>query len=226
MLAELLLVVFSGMTWILRPELGLWFTLVALLPAGVRLAAGMRPFKRTPFDWLILIFLITAWIGYWAAYDKTTAWIKVWMIVTAVLFYYALRAQPRENLIWVSCIFFCFGVGISLYFFLTHDFISLPRKLEFVNSIGRWVMGNRPQFGWMPIHPNYVAGLIAITVPFGFYPAWKLISGNITSCKCVTPGNYCPWDSACLFLRFLWLLLAALFWLSSVGRGPGCYGKS
>ena len=35
-------------------------------------------------------------------------------------------------------------------------------------------MAVRPQSSWTPIHPNYVAGLIAITTPFIFYPVWKL----------------------------------------------------
>jgi len=160
------------------PEFGLWSILIALIPWILRMTSGIFPFRRTSFDWLIVIFLITAWTGYWASYDKTAAWSKIWLIVIAVLLYYSLAAQANENLIWISSIFFCLGVGVSIYFFLTHDFVSIPRKLEFVNRIGRWIMENRPQVTWTPIHPNYVAGVVAITTPFGFHPAWKL-SKNI-----------------------------------------------
>ena len=132
------------------------------------------PFKRTSFDWLIAIFLVTAWVGYWAAYDRTTAWSKFGLIILAALLYYAISAQPKENLVWISAIFFGLGVGVALYFFLTHDFVTAPRKLEFVNSIGRWVMGIRPQVQWMSIHPNYIAGIVAITTPFIVYPVWML----------------------------------------------------
>jgi hypothetical protein len=34
-------------------------------------------------------------------------------------------------------------------------------------------MNVRPQFGWTPIHPNYVAGMIAVTIPFIYYPIWE-----------------------------------------------------
>lgn len=100
------------------------------------------------------------------------------MIVTAVLLYYSLSTQSRENLVWVSLFFFCVGVGTSLYYFLTHDFVAAPRKLEIVNDIGRWVMSVRPQTAWTQIHPNYVAGIIAVTIPFIIYPVIKFRNNN------------------------------------------------
>jgi len=139
----------------------------------LRLLARWLPFRRTPFDWLIVLFLATAWVGYWAAYDKVTAWNKVWLIVLAILLYYVLAGQPRERLEGICILLFCIGAGVSIYFFLTHDFVILPRKLEFVNRIGRWVMEMRPRLGWAPIHPNYVAGIAAIMTPFVLYPARK-----------------------------------------------------
>jgi len=179
-LVDLLLVIVGGAIWIFKPELGLWSILIALLPWILRIISGDFPFRRTSFDWLIAIFLATAWVGYWASYDEMVAWSKVWLIVVAVLLYYSIASQPQENLVWVSGFFFCIGVGVAIYFFLTHDFVSLPRKLKFVNDIGLWIMKIRPGLDWTPIHPNYVAGVIAITVPFIFYPIWKL-NKNITS---------------------------------------------
>jgi len=173
-LVDFLFVLLGGVVWMLVPEFGLWSILIALTPWMLRMIAGTFPFRRTSFDWLMAIFLITAWTGYWASYDKTAAWNKVWLIFIAVLLYYSLAAQAKENLVWISGVFFCLGVGVSIYFFLTHDFVSLPRKLEFVNGIGRWIMENRPQVTWTPIHPNYVAGVVAITTPFVFHPVWKL----------------------------------------------------
>ena len=149
-------------------------------PVDIKESAGVFPFRRSSFDWLIAVFVATAWVGYWAAYDQTTAWSKFWLIVASVLLYYSLAAQPKENLVWISGVFFCLGVGVSIYFFLTHDFVSLPRKLKLVNELGRWLMQNRPPLMWTPIHPNYVAGIVAITTPFVFYPVWKL-KNNIKS---------------------------------------------
>jgi len=145
----------------------------------LRLLARWIPFRRTPFDWLIVLFLATAWVGYWAAYDQVTAWNKVWLIVLAVLLYYVLAGQPRERLEGICIFLFCIGVGVSIYFFLTHDFVALPRRVELVNRIGRWLMEVRPGAGWTPIHPNHVGGVVAITIPFILYPARKLLKrGN------------------------------------------------
>lgn len=172
--SNLLIVLICGAIWIIRPQFGSWFILIALLPWGFRIIAGSLPFERTSLDWFIAIFLVTALVGYWAAYDKPTAWNKVWLIVTAILVYYALVAQPKENWFGLTILLFCISIGISVYYFLTYDFIAVPRKLELVNRIGSWLMGVRPQTEWVPIHPNYVAGLAAITAPFIFYPALML----------------------------------------------------
>ena len=172
-LADLLLVLGCAVVCMLRPEVSRLIMLAALLPWAARLAAGVFPFRRSSLDWLIALFLITACVGFWAAYDRPTAWNKMWLIVGAVLLYYALAAQPRENFIWIAVLFFCLGVGISVHFFLTYDFSAAPRKLELANRIGRWLMEVRPETGWKPIHPNYTAGLAAISAPFIILPLWE-----------------------------------------------------
>jgi hypothetical protein len=172
-LADFVLVLISGAVWMVQPEWGLWIILVALLPWVARLVSGGFPFQRSSLDWLIAIFLITAWIGYWASYDRTTAWSKIWFVVLGVLVFYALSAQPRQNRVGISNILFAMGVGVSIYYLLTHDFAAAPRKLEFVNALGLGIMSVRPQMGWTPIHPNYVAGIIALTVPFVLYTIWE-----------------------------------------------------
>lgn len=160
-----------------KPEWGIWFILIALLPLLLRVMAG--GFQFEPVDWLVAVFAATAWTGYWAAYDQAAAWNKAWLVMTAVLLYFSLKAQPRSNRFGVSVFLFCLGVGISFYYFLTHDFIALPRKLEFVNQLGRWIMTVRPQTGWTPIHPNYVAGMSALTTPFIFHAAGSIRKRNI-----------------------------------------------
>jgi len=176
-LVELITIVLGGAVWMIKPGWGIWFVLIALLPLTLRIISGGFLFK--PIDWLVIVFVITAWVGYWAAYDHATAWNKAWMVVTGVLLYFSLRAQPKQNLFQVSISLFCIGVGVSFYYFLTHDFVAVPRKLEFVNSFGRWIMNIRPSTGWTPIHPNYVAGMIAVTVPFIIHPIWDIRKRNV-----------------------------------------------
>jgi len=206
-LADLLLVLISGLARVAIPQNGIWFTVIACLPWVLRASARSFPFRRTVFDWLIAVFVLTAAIGYWAAYDKDTASKKFWVLLLAVLLYYALSGQPRENLGWVARIFFSIGVGVSIYFFLTHDFIALPRKLPWVNSIGLWIMQVRPPVPWKPIHPNYVAGIAAITAPFAFYPKWR--SGKSAD----------RWGSALQVLLSLGLMLMGFTLVMTTSRG-------
>jgi hypothetical protein len=170
-LADLILVFFSACLWIFRPDISILPVIIlAILPWIVRVTIGLFPFRRTALDLLVLTFLVTGLVGYWAAYDPKAAWTKAWLICFAVLLYYALAGQPSENLELVCLLFSCIGLGVSIYFFLTHDFVAQPRKVEVVNEIGRWIMAVRPRLGWTAIHPNYVAGIAAITTPFTLYP--------------------------------------------------------
>ncbi len=168
-LVELGVVALSGAALCLDPQIGNWAIAASLLPWGFRFAVGAPLFKRSRLDPLLAIFVITAFTGFWAAYDRFAALQKLYFLLIAVVLYFALRSQPKENLPWVSLGFFAIGVGIAGYFFLTHDFIAVPRKIEMVNVIGRLIMRIRPNLGLIAIHPNYVAGFAAIAAPFGFY---------------------------------------------------------
>ena len=167
-LIDLLLVIMSAAAWMLIPRFGIGFSLIALLPWVLRLLAGYFPFQRTPFDWLIAIFLITAWVGYWAAYDKTAAWIKVWLIVSSVLLYYALSAQPKQNFGFLSFLSFCFALAVSIYFFLSYDFTGGA------GGLAAWWMNHRPQVNGPAIPPGHTSGLLVISSIFAFYWLWTI----------------------------------------------------
>ena len=166
-LADLLLVMMSAAAWMLIPLYGIGFSLIALLPWILRFLAGYLPFQRTPVDWLIAIFLVTACVGYWAAYDKSAAWVKVWLIVSAVLLYYALSAQPKQNLGFLSFLSFCFALALSLYFCLTYDFAGIGGRF------GGWWTNHRPHVDWPAIHYGDVLGLILISAILAFYWLWN-----------------------------------------------------
>ena len=166
-LTDLLLVMMSAAAWMLIPRFGILFSLIALLPWVLRYLAGHLPFQRTPFDWLIAIFLVTVCVSSWAAYDKTTAWIKVGLIVSAVLLYYALSAQPKQNLEFLSFLSFCFAIALSLYFCLTYDFAGSGGRFAI------WWTYHRPHVDWPAIHHVDVLGLVLISTILAFYWLWN-----------------------------------------------------
>jgi len=141
-LAELVTVLLSGLIWMIRPEAGLWLLLVVLFPWGLRLVSGVSPFPRTQFDGFLAVFVITAEVGYWAAYNEPAAWGKFWLIIGTIFLYYALIAQPEENLVHISNILCGIGIGVAVYFLLAPNVTA---------------------------HPGYVSGIVLLTGLFVFY---------------------------------------------------------
>jgi len=203
-LTDLLLVIVSAAAWMLIPRFGIAFSLIAFLPWILRSLAGHLPFQRTPLDGLIAIFLVTAWVGYWAAYDKPAAWVKVWLIVNAVLLYYALSAQPKRNLEFLSFLSFCFALVLSLYFCLTYDFEGSGGK------IAAWWMTYRPHVDWPAIHYDDILGLVLISAILAFYWLWN------TSQK--------AFGSVAVLMRLFLLVgmgIVALVFMFTISRGIG-----
>jgi hypothetical protein len=162
-LVDLFLVILSGVAWIVIPAFGLWFTLLALLPWGLRWLRLGFPFCRTPFDWVMAILFVTAWVGYWVSYDRSSAWVKVGLVMTAILMYFALSAQPKKDVELLSLLCFAAGTFISIYYVLTSDFAEEPGRFGLL-----W-MRIRPEVSWPPIPRGYVSGLISITSIFSVY---------------------------------------------------------
>jgi hypothetical protein len=122
--------------------------------------------RRTPFDWLLLIFFITAVVGVWAAYDRSRAWLKFGIIIAAIVLFYILAWQRRRNVWWVSGLLGITSSLIAAYFLLTHDWGSWPADIDILNRIGVWWMGIRPPVSLLTLHPNIAGGMIAMLLPF------------------------------------------------------------
>jgi O-antigen ligase len=165
-LAELALVFSCGVACFAWPQLGGLPLLLALLPWLLRLIARQRILQRTPLDIPILIFLATALVGTWAAYDTSAGLAKLWIVLSAVLLYYAIVRQSRRNLWVVAGALSLLGAFLALYFFLSHDWVAQPADLEVLNRLGSGWMSVRPSLPLASIHPNKVGGLLAMLAPF------------------------------------------------------------
>ncbi len=155
----------AGALWYNWPGLGGWPLLIALLPWAARLLTGQHPFRRTRFDPLVLLFLLTAFLGVWTGYDRAAAWAKFWLILDGVLLYYALTGQPPENRALVSGLVGAFGAGVAGYFLLVHNWAAQPAKFAALNQIGLQWMAVRPTLHTHALHPNVAAGIAALGAP-------------------------------------------------------------
>jgi hypothetical protein len=113
-----------------------------------------------------LLFLATAGIGVWSAYDRPVAWAKFWLIVGALLLFYAmfdgtLLDNPPHA--WLLTIF---GIGVATYFLLTHDWEAGVIKYAIINRMGVALQAPFPTLPGHRMHPNVVGGMVAMTVPY------------------------------------------------------------
>lgn len=167
-LLDLILVVVSGVIWYLQPGLGIWMLLIALLPWMLRLAAGRFPFSRTTFDLPLLIFLLTALIGVWASYNPSAARAKFWILISALLIYYALAGQSRDNLSYATGLISLVGLAIAVSFLLEHDWQDQGADLGVINRLGLLWLSIKPDVTAPSFQPNTAGGLLAVLFPFPF----------------------------------------------------------
>lgn len=168
---DLACAVAAGGLWFALPRLGAAGVIplaVGLAPWAVRLAWSGRLTRRTAFDLPLALFLVTAVAGVWAAFDRSAAWTKLWLLVGGVLLFYALsNAEPRgmatgQRVGLVGAL----GAGVTLAFLLTHDWDALPAKVDALTRLGKALQGPFPGLTGERLHPNIAAGTLVLTLPF------------------------------------------------------------
>ncbi|MCP4358808.1 MAG: O-antigen ligase family protein [Chloroflexi bacterium] len=165
-LADLALVALGGFLWFNYPELSWQPLLLVLAPWFIRLLYGKFPFQRTPLDLFIFIFLITAVISLYAAFNPLLAWQKWWLLLSSVFLFYTVAGQPKENHVVMGMILSLGGGVTAVYFFSTQDWQQYPAGLGILNEVGMVWMGIRPTIPGTVMHPNVAASLMAMSFPF------------------------------------------------------------
>lgn len=130
--------------------------------------------RRTPFDWPLALFLLTAVGGVWVAYNRTAAASKFWLLLIALMLFYMLAGQPVRNLTRITGLLAALAVLVAIFFLLSHDWRAFPVKFQLVNRISQAWMAVRPEVGFTPLHPNVAGSLMAMLWPF--FPALALVA--------------------------------------------------
>ena len=178
-LTELILVVLGIAAGLVFPRyLGLIILLICL-PLFLRLVLGKFSIQRTNFDIWVALFLLTAIVGIWVAYNQRYAIQKFLFILAAIGLFYAIARQPKKNL-WII-IAGMGGIGglITALFYLTQDLSRFPADLDFVNQVNQKWMEIRPAINAESIvddrfvNPNIIGGIVALFVPIALAIALK-----------------------------------------------------
>jgi tetratricopeptide (TPR) repeat protein len=132
----------------------------------------LRSLRHIPAKFPLLIFLISAGVGVWAAYDAANAWAKFGLMALAALLYIVLACWPAQRMGAVAGLISGVGVVIALYFLLTSDWTQTPADLGILNRLGLAWMKLRPTLPGPTLHPNIAGGLIAAFIPLTLWVAW------------------------------------------------------
>lgn len=155
----------AGALWYALPQLGAWPLVLALLPWGLRVVLTGRLTRTTPFDFLLLLFLLLSGLAVWTSYDRQAALAKFWLLAGGVLLYYAL--VNAEGLgygrAWLLAFF---GAGVAVYFVLSHDWTAAPPKFEALARLGQALQAALPGLPGNGHDPNVAGGIMAAMLPF------------------------------------------------------------
>ena len=170
-LAEFFLVAVSFMAMSLNPSLG-WLPLVfAALPWFVRLFWARLPFRKTYLDLPLMLFLLTAFVGVWAAYNQEIALHKFYLITGATLFFYALANQPEDNRWVIGLSLGFFGAVTTFFFLLVTDWGNYRADFGTLELAGRQfdaiqsLQGDAIELWRQFFQANMTGGINAILLP-------------------------------------------------------------
>jgi O-antigen ligase len=225
-LAALIWVVAGALLISLLPQFGGWLIALSFLPFALRPLAGRLPFPRTSFDLFLCLFLLTAALGVWAAYDPASAWTKFWTLASAVLVLYALALQPHENLNRVTLGLCALGAWVTVHFLLAFDFNVQPSDFGLLRRVGEAWLAVRPELGLAPVNTNVFGGVLAMLLPFHLATAlrawrtgsrfelgWAVVTGTVSACGLLLTSSRAAWLALAAGLA-LWGLWAACVWLA------------
>lgn len=169
---------------------GLWYVRTPWVPWALPLGLALAPWlarwllvgrltRRTPFDVPLALFVATAGVAVWAAFDKEVAWHKFWLVVAAVFLYYALvnahsllrngrdRRSPLQHSgdprAWLLALL---GGALALYFLAGHDWQANPAKIDLLTRLGTALQAPLPPIAGHRLTANVTGGILALTLPF------------------------------------------------------------
>ncbi|MBN1260435.1 MAG: O-antigen ligase family protein [Anaerolineae bacterium] len=164
--------------WYAQPRS--WYALVlALAPFAVSALGKRPPFRATPLDLPMAVFLLTLGVGLWATFDRVgtravfpqgipTGWPVITGHILAVLVYYTIAPIKTEaERRWLSIPLLLFGAGINFYLLMAFDWTRLEDKIDILFRFAQWIQSWFPGGGNGGMHPNTASRMVLTFLPLG-----------------------------------------------------------
>ncbi|HWQ83115.1 MAG TPA: O-antigen ligase family protein, partial [Anaerolineales bacterium] len=163
--------IFLVLAWIcgiivwFNPGVGVWFLLPVFLLWIVR---GIKTHQFIQSSLLNLpgaVFMLTAIIGVWTAYDFQAAFHKFLILLAGIFIYIALAYLDQERIFWFFGLVSVTALLLAGYFLLSNDWAAIPADFDLINRLAeRWMAvraGLPPGFD----NANIPAGILAVMLP-------------------------------------------------------------
>ena len=173
---QLACVIAAGILW--HQDVGTgWVLGVALAPLGLSLVAGRRPVPRTPLDVPLVVFLLTAGIGVWAAYDRGAEQVVsahstpvgwqalVGLVLAGLVFYTFASMQTHAQQLGALGFLTVLGAFIALWFLSTHDWGTQPARWTALTQFGQRLQTMLPRPVGTELNANVAARIVVSTLP-------------------------------------------------------------
>ena len=141
---------------------------------AVRWIRTRHPLCHTGLEGPWLLFVASAGVGLWAAYDRPLALLKFARILAAMVLYYALAESDERTLQRVAAGLVLLATGLALYWPTQHDFFGEPAKLAIITRLGQWINVHVRRLPGPSIHGNVAGATLALALPFAVVLSWDL----------------------------------------------------
>jgi len=190
---------------------GLPLALLGLSRLSAIVRRGFR-WRLAPFGIPLGLFLASAGLGVWTAYDRGAAWAVFCLILGGVGICYAIADQPDlPHLYGVLAFWGIFGLALALSFLVSSDWAIQGEKMPLLASLGQSIQRWLPKAAGFQVDPNAAGGMLAMLIPL--YIPLIVLSHKRAAASAHPLARFWP---------LFWGLaagVAGLGWLLSASRG-------
>lgn len=159
----------------IREQFDYWVILALILLViflTVRIWSGDLWPRSTGLDGPVALFVLSAAVATWIAYDFSAALLQFARILAAVALFTLIATGHPGFQRWLAIGFLLASCLLALYWPLQHDFSVSQGKFQFVDDFGYWIEAHLPEIKFEAftgpfIHANVAAATMALAVPFG-----------------------------------------------------------
>jgi Tfp pilus assembly protein PilF len=174
--------------------------------------------RLTALDLPLASFLLSAILGLWPAYDRSTCWKPLIVLIAGFLLYSLISRVATSHVWWraIATVIVLTGVLLSLYFVTQYDHFGYPEKVGVIDRFGALIGQIVPPVAvWVP-QPNSVAtfleGVFFLAVAFVLAEkrrAWRVagaVSAGLMGLALLMSASRGAW-LAVLVASVLWVTL-------------------